>query len=101
MSLGGGDVVVAEFHARVEVVFVELRGLAQLFKGFLKTLESFVSAGQTPVSRSKLLVNLDRVAKLERSFLKLFFLQENFALFDVGYFCFFGIGAAADCEAGG
>jgi hypothetical protein len=50
------------------------------------------------MSGREFLVNLDRVAKLERRFLKLLVFQVSFALFDVGYFCFFGIGAAADGE---
>ncbi len=48
--------------------------------------------------RGQLLVDLDRIAKLERGFLKLFVFQVNFALFNVGYLGFFGIGATADCE---
>src|SRR5882672_4474979 len=98
MTLGGGDVVVAKLHARVEVVFVEFSSLAQLFKSFLKTLQSFVSARQAPVGRSQLLVDLDCITKLERRFLKLLVFQISFAFFDVSYFGFFGIGAAAYCE---
>src|SRR6266545_5258290 len=98
MSFGSRDVIVAKLHARVQVVFIKFGGLPQLFKGFLKTLESFVGTGQTPVSRRKSLVDLDGVAKLERGLLKLFVLQVDFTLCDVGYFGFFGIAATAYCK---
>ena len=84
VSLGSGNVVVAELYACVEIVGIEFGGLAQLFKRFLKTLEAFVGAGQSPVGRGQLLVDLNGIAKLKRSFLKLFIFQVNFALFDVG-----------------
>ena len=42
MSFGGGDIVVAELHTRIEIVGVEFGCLAQFFEGFLKTLESVV-----------------------------------------------------------
>src|SRR4029077_7982340 len=98
MSLGGSNVVVAELYTSFEIVCVEFSSLAQLFEGFVKTLESLVCTRQAPVCRCKLLVDLDSIAKFKRRFLKLLVLQVGFAFFNVGYFGFLGIGTTAYCE---
>jgi len=59
LALGGGDVVVAKFHARLEIVFVELGKVLRMSSKVSEALQSFVGAGQSPMSGSKLLVNLD------------------------------------------
>src|SRR6185503_10575641 len=78
-----GEIVVTELEACFEIVFVESYGLAQLIDHFRKTLETFKRAREAPVGRGELVVDLNRIAKLERRFLKLRVFQVSITLRDV------------------
>ena len=71
MAFAGREIVVAEFDAGVLIVLVEIERLAQFLDHLRKTLETFVSLRQAPMSRGHVAVDLNSVAKLEGSFLKL------------------------------
>ena len=70
-TAAAGEIVVAELDARFEIVLIESYGLAQLIDHFRKALETFKRARQTPVGRGEFVVDLNRIAKLKRGFLKL------------------------------
>ncbi len=88
------EIVVTELNASFQVCFVDAYGSPQRIQHFRKALETFVSLGQAPLRRSKFVVDLDRVTKFERSFLKLLIFQVSFASRDVVCFGLFGVGAA-------
>src|SRR5690242_20294845 len=98
--LRADKIVVAELHAHVEIVRIELRRLAHLVERLLISLQPLISRRQSPVRISELLVDLQRGAKLEHGFLKLFVYQQCLPTGDVLSFGFFGGRARAQDERG-
>ena len=78
-SGGVRHVVVAEPNLSVEIFWIQLDGEYQFIERFLNALQTLVGSRETPMSRRKLIVNLNCVAEFNRGLLKLFGFQEGFA----------------------
>jgi hypothetical protein len=66
-AAAAGEIVITQFDPRVDVlfVFVEIDSLPQRIDHLGYAFETFKRARQTPVSGDKIVVNLDRIAKLK------------------------------------
>ena len=99
--LGANQIVVAQLHAHVEIVLVQIENLLHLIERFLITLEAFESLSQSPVGVGELVVDLQRGAKFKRRFLKLFVLEQSLTARDVLRFGLFRGGTRAQQKGGG
>src|SRR5205823_2843137 len=94
-------VVVAQLHADIEIVLVQLDDLSHLIERFLIALEAFESLSQPPMGVGELVVDLQRGTKFKRCFLKLFVFEQSLTARDVLGLGFFGGGARAQQKDGG
>jgi hypothetical protein len=88
------EVYVTELEPCIQIIRIESYSFLQLFEQFRTALETFIRTGQAPVCGRQVGVDLNRVTKLERCFLKLFVFQVGFAPLHVVIFGLRGSSAA-------
>src|SRR5690349_25112811 len=70
-ALTSSQIVVTKFETRIEIVRILGYSFLEFVEHLRISLESFKCARQTPMGCSEVVVNLNRVTKLEGCFLKL------------------------------
>src|SRR6266511_2419100 len=90
------DVVVAKLNAGVEIIRIQRHRFPQFLETLLKALQALKSARKPPMRCGKFVIDLDRIAKFNRSLHKFFCFQIGLTLSHMGGFGLFRISASGE-----